>query len=125
MKRIFDSLSVELPVMVFADEVLRGTNTRERIAASSQILRKLSNENALCFAATHDIELTELLKDVMDNYHFTEKISPETGDVTFDYTLREGSAVSSNAIKLLKAYDFPSDVVEAASFMATSGTENF
>ena len=81
MKRIFDALSKESPVMVFVDEVLRGTNTQERIAASTQILRKLSTENALCFAATHDIELTQLLEDVMDNYHFSEQIQEDTGSI--------------------------------------------
>ena len=114
MKRIFDALSKDRPSMIFVDEVLRGTNTRERIAASTQILRKLSRENALCFAATHDIELTKLLESDMENYHFTEHISEETGDVLFDYRLREGSCVSSNAILLLKAYGFPQDVVDGA-----------
>ena len=118
MKRIFDALSKDNPSMIFVDEVLRGTNTKERIAASSQILKKLSHENALCFAATHDIELTKLLENDMGNYHFTEHISGETGDVLFDYQIRPGSAVSSNAIKLLKVYGFPSDVVDAASEMA-------
>lgn len=114
MKRIFDAQSKEHPSMIFVDEVLRGTNTKERIAASTQILRKLSHDNALCFAATHDIELTKLLEADMENYHFTEHISEETGDVLFDYQLREGSSQSSNAILLLKAYGFPKDVVDGA-----------
>ena len=120
MKRIFDSLSEESPVMVFVDEVLRGTNTQERIAASSQILRKLSTENALCFAATHDIELTQLLEDVMDNYHFSEQIQEDSGHIIFDYKLKNGRADSRNAILLLKAYGFPQEVVDAAFSM----TEN-
>ncbi|MBO4834833.1 MAG: hypothetical protein J5483_01860 [Lachnospiraceae bacterium] len=114
MKRIFDALSEEHPSMIFVDEVLRGTNTKERIAASTQILKKLSHENALCFAATHDIELTKLLENDMENYHFTEHISEETGDVLFDYQIRPGSAVSSNAILLLKAYGFPKDITDGA-----------
>ena len=117
MKRIFDALSKDHPSMIFVDEVLRGTSTKERIAASTQILRKLSHENALCFAATHDIELTKLLDQDMANYHFTEHISEETGDILFDYQLREGSAVSSNAILLLKAYGFPQDIVDGAMEM--------
>ena len=122
MKRIFDALSDETPVMIFVDEVLRGTNTAERIAASSQILRRLSQENALCFAATHDIELTELLSDVMDNYHFSEQIEGDSGNITFDYKLKKGKADTRNAILLLKAYGFPQDVVEAAATMADDRT---
>ena len=125
MKRIFDALSKESPVMVFVDEVLRGTNTQERIAASTQILRKLSTENALCFAATHDIELTQLLEDVMDNYHFSEQIQEETGSISFDYQLKKGRADSRNAILLLKAYGFPQDVVSDAFSMTENTSENF
>ena len=114
LKRIFDEIS-ELPVMCFVDEVLRGTNTRERIAASSQILKKLSEENALCFAASHDIELTDILKDQMDMYHFEEQV--EGDDVCFDYKLKQGRAVSSNAIKLLEIYGFPKELVKEAKKM--------
>jgi DNA mismatch repair ATPase MutS len=46
------------PVLCFVDEVLRGTNTVERIAASTQILKSFDGRAVLCFAATHDIELT-------------------------------------------------------------------
>ena len=123
MKRIFDALSQESPVMVFVDEVLRGTNTQERIAASTQILRKLSTENALCFAATHDIELTQLLEDVMDNYHFSEQIQEDSGHITFDYKLKNGRADSRNAILLLKAYGFPQEVVDAAFSMTENHTD--
>ena len=83
------------------DEVLRGTNTIERISASSQILRRLSDTNAIVFAATHDIELSYILEKYYKNYHFTEQIT-EGSDVRFDYMLREGRATSRNAIALLE-----------------------
>ena len=90
LKRILDMTEQRTkentpPVLCFVDEVLRGTNTVERIAASSQILRSLSERGVLCFAATHDIELTELLKDYYTNYHFAEEICD--GDVVFNYQL--------------------------------------
>lgn len=117
LKRILDAVKEEdgAPVMCFIDEVLRGTNTKERIAASSQILKKLSASSALCFAATHDIELTSLLKDDMDNYHFEESV--EGNDVAFDYKIRKGPATSRNAIKLMKAMGFDSDITEKAELM--------
>lgn len=111
LKRIFDNLS-DTPVMCFVDEVLRGTNTRERIAASGQILKKLSSENALVFAATHDIELTEILKEDMLNMHFSETVTDN--EVIFDYKLKEGPANSTNAIKLLEVYGFDPEIVAAA-----------
>ena len=119
LKRIFDELG-DVPLLCFIDEVLRGTNTAERIAASSEILKSLSKSNAIIFAATHDIELTNILKDYMNNYHFSEQVDGE--QITFDYKLKEGSADSRNAIKLLKAYGFDTDIVVNAEKIADEYT---
>lgn len=118
LKRIFDEIGKEeqVPVMCFIDEVLRGTNTKERIAASSQILKQISGMNALCFAATHDIELTRILESYMDNYHFEEYV--EGNDVRFDYKLKEGPAKTRNAIRLMKAYGFDPSITDAAEQLA-------
>lgn len=116
LKRIFDALDPEVPVLAFVDEVLRGTNTAERIAASSQLLKNLSRKNALVFAATHDMELTSLLASDMDNFHFEEQV--EGNSVLFDYRLKEGRAFSRNAIALLRSYGFDPEITEAAEEMA-------
>jgi hypothetical protein len=58
--------------LCFVDEILKGTNTVERIAASTALLRQFSTLDSLCLVATHDIELTVLLKELFDNYHFEE-----------------------------------------------------
>ncbi len=99
-------------VLCLVDEVLRGTNTVERIAASAQVLRGLSGGNVLCFAATHDIELTYMLEQYYNNYHFEEEICE--GDIRFDYCLREGRAVTRNAIRLLALLGYPEKMIEAA-----------
>ena len=54
LKRILDSAKEETPLLCIVDEVLRGTNTIERIAASSEILASLCLPHVLSFAATHD-----------------------------------------------------------------------
>ena len=113
LKRIVDQSKCQgEPVLCFIDEVLRGTNTVERIAASTEILELLAAQNAFCFAATHDIELTELLKKQYDNYHFEEQV--EEDDVIFDYRLREGKAMTRNAIKLLHMIGYDPKIVERA-----------
>ena len=56
--------------MCFRDEVLRGSNTGERVAAATEILKYLTGENIITLAATHDIELTYLLEDDYDNHFF-------------------------------------------------------
>lgn len=96
-------------VLMFVDEVLRGTNTVDRISAGCEILKALSSGGNMLFAATHDIELTRLLVDYMDNCHFEEEISND--DIIFPYKLFTGEAKSRNAIQLLKLLDFPSELV--------------
>lgn len=111
LKRILDD-TCGMPVLCFVDEVLRGTNTVERIAASSEILSDLAKENVYCFAATHDIELTALLEHSYGSYHFSERV--ENGEVVFDYKLRDGRATSRNAIRLLEIMGYSSGIVERA-----------
>ncbi|MBE6000627.1 MAG: hypothetical protein E7239_04410 [Sarcina sp.] len=102
----------QIPVLCCIDEVLRGTNTVERIAASAEILRCFAGRNVLCFAATHDLELTSLLGDVFDNYHFSEEI--EDGDVRFSYRLQSGPSTTCNAIALLGALGYDRTLVDSA-----------
>lgn len=118
LKRIFDykQSNPDTKILCFVDEVLRGTNTIERIAACTQILRNLVEQDILCFAATHDYELTSLLSDYYDNYHFDEDIVGD--DVIFSYVIKEGMATSRNAIKLLSIMGFDKDVVSRAKEMA-------
>ena len=117
LKRIFDNTG-EVPVMCFIDEVLRGTNTKERIAASSVILEDLSEKNAFVFAATHDIELTQLLEKSFENYHFSESV--QDSEVVFDYRIKNGPSTSRNAIKLLEVYGFDKNVIKNAEMRANS-----
>lgn len=116
IKRIMDAVDGEYPVLMFVDEVLRGTNTVERIAASSQILKIFAERGAMVFAATHDIELTHLLEDIFRNYHFEEEIVDR--EVRFNYILRKGRAVSRNAIKLLSVMGYDDAVIERAEATA-------
>ncbi len=117
IKRILDAMrNSERKIICFVDEVLRGTNTVERIAASTHILLCLVKAKTICFAATHDIELARLLEDRYSNYHFEETI--EGDDVKFSYLLCEGKATSRNAIKLLKVLGYDNTLVEDASEMA-------
>ena len=112
LKRILDAIGKKNPVLCFVDEVLRGTNTVERVAASSQVLKYMTGKQVLCFAATHDIELTHILEHYFDNYHFQEEV--QKNDVRFDYHLYPGRAVSRNAIKLLSVMGYDGEVIQAA-----------
>lgn len=117
LKRILDAVHADpSPVLCFVDEVLRGTNTVERIAASTQVLKSLHRPGVLCFAATHDIELTRLLETAYDNYHFEEQV--EGDDIRFNYQLMPGRAGTRNAIRLLGIIGYDEDIIREADRMA-------
>ena len=113
VKRVLDFAETSVPCLCFIDEILKGTNTIERIAASSSMIHWLNKYPSLAFVATHDIELTEILKESCDNVHFEEQVTKEQG-VTFDYRLKQGPATSRNVIQLLHVLNYPKSVVEQA-----------
>lgn len=112
LKRMLEPLNEQRCTICVIDEILRGTNTKERIAASKAILEYLSRQNCLVMVASHDQELTVLLQDKYDNYHFTEKIGQQ--DIEFDYKLYPGPATSHNAIRLLEYVGFPENIIADA-----------
>lgn len=120
LKRILDLLAdeEEKPVLCFVDEVLRGTNTVERIAASTEILRSMATRRCICFAATHDIELTHLLEGTYNNYHFSEEI--KENDILFSYKILDGRATTRNAIKLLGIMGYDGQIIREAEEMANA-----
>ena len=117
IKRILDAAAKSgNRVLCFVDEVLRGTNTIERIAASTEILKTFVKRNVTCFAATHDIELTSLLKDSLGIYHFEGNVTDN--DVHFDYKIKSGPATNRNAIKLLGVLGYDEAIVDNAQALA-------
>lgn len=119
VKRILDQANKGEPLLCIIDEVLRGTNTIERIAASSRILQALAGKQVLSFAATHDVELSYMLEDMYTNYHFEEEITEQ--DVTFNYILKPGPTKTRNAIRLLEVLGYDKEIVSHAKEAA----ENF
>lgn len=117
VKRLLDKVASQEPCYCFVDEILKGTNTIERIAASSSVVHWLSESNSLAIVATHDIELTEILKEQCENIHFSERVDDIQG-IRFDYLVKKGPARSRNAIALLHAMDYPSQIVNEAKTSA-------
>ena len=98
-----------MPVLCVIDEILRGTNTKERLAASEAVCRYLAEYPCLAIVATHDMELAESLKAQYSCYYFTSEIRAD--DIYFDYKIREGYGKNSNAIQLLSYMKFPKEIV--------------
>ncbi len=111
VKTLYSILHRSLDLTI--DEIFKGTNTTERIAASESVLSYLNHQPEYrIVAATHDIELSELLKDNYQNFHFNETI--ENDEIHFDYKIKKGKANTRNAIELLRITNFPNKIYKRA-----------
>ncbi len=110
------------PCLFLLDELFRGTNAVERIAAGQAVLEELVRERPggrrhVALAATHDLELVDLLRDRFAPYHFGDSVGPD--GLVFDYRLRAGPATTRNAITLLRLHGAPETLLARA--LATAG----
>lgn len=121
--RIIKATTEPIPVFCAIDEIFRGTNPIERIASSAEILNYINSKNALCIVATHDRELTEILKSNYDFYYFSESVDNASG-LSFDYKLKPGVSQSRNAIKLLDYIGYPKEIIDA-SYTRAKNIEGF
>lgn len=100
--------SVEPTKLLFLlDEILQGTNSRERQIAVSHVLRHLIKCKAIGAITTHDLELADdpQLKAMAHTVHFRETItqaSDGSDTMTFDYKMRQGVSPTTNALRLLE-----------------------
>jgi DNA mismatch repair ATPase MutS len=103
-----------IPHLFLLDEMFRGTNAVERIAAGQSVLVELiaGGKPHMVVAATHDNELVDMLAGPYAPFHFGDTLTDET--LTFDYHLRPGRSTSRNAIALLRQNGAPAALVERA-----------
>ncbi len=94
------------------DEMFRGTNTEERVAAAYAVLVQLAQGEDIVVVATHDLELVDLLAGSYEMYHFRETITDNS--LSFDYELRPGPSSTRNAIALLRLKQYPDEVIARA-----------
>ncbi|MBJ6761921.1 DNA mismatch repair protein MutS [Myxococcaceae bacterium JPH2] len=95
------------------DEILLGTNTRERQIASREVLRLLLATGACGAVTTHDLSLATLADlpgSHVRNVHFRDHL--EDGKMVFDYQLRQGVVDTTNALRVLRSAGIPVDDTE-------------
>ena len=122
IQRLFRTID-QIGCVCYIDEILRGTNTPERIAASTAVLRHIAERQCLCVVASHDIELSELLKDLYDQYHFSETVIDDA--IEFDYQLKKGPSTTRNAIKLLRIMGIPPEIIRDAEALVQQFTTRY
>jgi len=102
--RIRDILRTPPPLLFLLDEVLGGTNSHDRRIGAEAIIRGLVKRGAIGLATTHDLALAQIADELSPraaNVHFEDHI--ESGEVMFDYRMRPGVVMKSNALELMRA----------------------
>lgn len=122
IKAMIDESQGEPQALFLLDELFKGTNTVERIAAGKAVLSYLTKRQHLVFVSTHDIELTAYLKDRFDLYHFSEVVKND--QIAFDYKLKEGTLKTRNAIRILELNAYPQEVIQEAKALAQGLTNS-
>ena len=92
-----------LPVLFLFDELLSGTNSKDRRIAAEGVIRSMLAKRAIGMVTTHDLSLTEIaaiFPGAVKNVHLQDHV--EDGKMAFDYTLRDGVITHSNALELMR-----------------------
>lgn len=90
-------------VMFLLDELLQGTNSKDRMAGAQGVIRALVEAGAVGIVTTHDLALADMAglpEGALRNMHFQDQIVD--GEMRFDFSLREGAAMKSNGVELMR-----------------------
>ena len=104
LKQVIEIVEEDPPRQLFVlDEVLRGTNSRDRHLGSEALLRQLVVAGGTGMIATHDLQLSSLADDHPEHVQLVcFESTLEDGKLLFDYTLRHGVCENLNASYLMK-----------------------
>lgn len=94
--------------LLLIDEIFKGTNSRERLVISSEVLQSLAKDNSIVIATTHDLDLVHGLPDFMFFYFTGEDVA---GKYQYDFKLRSGVLHSTNAVFVLRDMGYPDAVL--------------
>jgi len=103
IRLICDLLDGPRPLLFLFDELLSGTNSKDRRVAAEGVVRTMVARGAIGMVTTHDLSLTEiaaLFPGQVRNVHLQDKV--ESGKMSFDYKLRDGVITHSNALELMR-----------------------
>ena len=101
LRQVFDLAAGHPPLLFLLDELLQGTNSKDRRMGAEGIVRALVNRGAIGLVSTHDLALTDIGGTVLHNVHFQDEF--ENGRMTFDYKLRDGVVTKSNGLELMRS----------------------
>jgi len=103
IRKVFDAANGPVPMVFLFDELLEGTNSKDRRIGAEGLIQGLLKRRAIGIVTTHDLALTEIaaaVGNVLRNMHFEDQVAD--GKMKFDYKLREGVVEKSNALELMR-----------------------
>jgi hypothetical protein len=115
LRKVMDVANSGMPTLFLLDEILQGTNARERLLGARALVAQLIRTGAIGLVTTHDLALADLEQKhpgKVRNVHFADRV--EQGHMHFDYKMQPGVIDSTNALRLMKANGLPVDVPEQA-----------
>ena len=102
LKQLIASLDPNVPSLIILDEILKGTNSLDKLNGSRLFLEYISERNVTGVIATHDLELSKLEDEKPQRFHnYSFEIELGT-NVTYTYKIGRGVAQNQNATFLLK-----------------------
>ncbi|MFW5705865.1 MAG: MutS-related protein, partial [Bacteroidota bacterium] len=102
-KAIIDALENGQRLFVILDEILKGTNSKDKQSGSKALLRQLIRFTSSGMIATHDLSLGELIGEYPENIRNKRfEVEIENNELVFDYKLKEGISQNLNATFLMK-----------------------
>lgn len=107
IRRVFQLTEDSTTLLFLFDELLEGTNSKDRRIGAEGLLKALLNLRAIGVITTHDLALTEITGSAngfVRNMHFEDQV--KDGKMHFDYQLREGVIAKSNALELMRLMGF-------------------
>jgi hypothetical protein len=99
LRRMIDTAS-EAPLLYLADEIMSGTNSKDRRIATEWVVRALVLRGAIGVITTHDLALTEIASDGLPGKNVYFEDTGESGNLVFDYKVRAGLLTHSNALNI-------------------------
>lgn len=103
LRHICDLAEQHPPVLFLLDELLQGTNSKDRLIGAEAVVRELIGSGAIGIISTHDLALTEMQHSTegpFRNMHLQDEI--EGDKMKFDFKLRDGVVTKSNGVELMR-----------------------
>ncbi len=102
LKKLLGSLQDDVPSLIILDEILKGTNSLDKLNGSRLFLQYIAERNVTGVIATHDLELSKMENEYEGRFH-NYCFEIELGeDITYSYKITKGVARNQNATYLLK-----------------------